>query len=248
VVRAVAGPRRTRFSAFSSCGNAHSVVLRVRVFCRMAPPRNLHRPGFSLIETLLVVFIIVIISVSAFAALSGTGTGLKLTSAGNRLASIALLARQNSLTKNAMTAMVMIAGSGTEGDYRAFALFEIAPRTDGEPAGAGDWAQLSAWESMPDGITVDACTFAANTVNMAPPFPALTFRGAAVSAYQYVVFLPNGSLLRSDPSCVRLAPGLRSPGTRAVTYTIGRTSDGTPANYYQVCLLPASGRVKIQRP
>lgn len=214
----------------------------------MALSHQLRRTAFSLIETVLVVAIIATISVVAFAALSGTGTGLKLTSAGNRISNLALLARQNSLAKNTMTALVMIADSSTEGDFRAFALFEIAARTDGEPAGSGDWTQLGAWETTPDGIVVDDCSFAASTVTMAPPFPSLRYRDSVVSAYQYVVFLPNGSLLRSDPSCVRLAPGVRSPGTKAVTYTAGRTVSGAPANFYQVCLLPATGRMKVHRP
>jgi prepilin-type N-terminal cleavage/methylation domain-containing protein len=207
-----------------------------------------HPPGFTLVELLVVVAIIGIVTTAIFAALSGVGIGSKLTSAGNNVSSLALLARQNSLAKNAMTALVMVGNAGTAGDYRAFGLFEIAPRTDGEPAGAGDWSQLGQWETMPDGVVADECSFAPGTVAMVPPFPQFTYAGAAVTNYQYVIFLPNGSLLRREASCVRLAIGFRTAGTQAVTYTAAKGDDGTAANFYQVCILAATGRVKIERP
>ena len=70
--------------------------------------------AFSLIEMLVVVAIIGIITMAAYAALSGGGQGTKLTRAGNNVSNLALMARQNSLAKNAMTALIMIGSSGTE--------------------------------------------------------------------------------------------------------------------------------------
>jgi hypothetical protein len=101
---------------------------------------------------------------------------------------------------------------------------------------------------MPDGVVADDCTFTQGAVTMAPPLPALTYRGAGVSSYQYIVFRPDGSLLRGDPSSVRLVSGIRNPGGAGVTYTAARGSDGKAANYYRVHLLPANGRVKVERP
>ena len=212
-------------------------------------PRRRGQPGFTLIELVAVISIIAIIGTAAFAAFAGAGRGSRLTTAGNSVSQLALLARQNSLAKNAMTALVVIGNSGTEGDYRAFGLFEIVPRTDGEPAGPGDWSPLGTWETMPDGVVADDCTFAASTVTMSPEFPSMTYRGAVVTDYRYIVVLPNGSLLqRSGASCVRLVTGYRSPGTQAVTYTAAKGTDGKAANFYQVCLLAATGRVRINRP
>jgi prepilin-type N-terminal cleavage/methylation domain-containing protein len=210
----------------------------------LRPKRN----GFTLIELLVVISIIAIVATAAFAAFAGAGRGTRLTVAGNTVSNLALLARQNSLAKNAMTALVMIGNAGTEGDYRTFALFEIVPRTDGEPAGAGDWRPMGTWETVPDGVVVEDCTFTQSTVGMTPPFPPLTFRGATIGDYLYVVFLPNGSLLRSGSSCVKLVAGYRPPGTQTVVYTAAKGTDGKAANYYQICLLAATGRAKIIRP
>jgi hypothetical protein len=174
--------------------------------------------------------------------------GFKLSGAGNRVSNLALLARQNSLAKNAMTALVMIADSGTEGDYRAFRLYEIVPRTDGQPLSASDWSPLGTWETTPDGVVVDICSFTSSTVPMTPPLPQITYRNSVIGSYQYVVFLPTGALLGGTPAAVRLAQGYRAPGSQVVTYTSARGADMKGANYYQISLLGANGRVKIDRP
>ncbi len=212
---------------------------------------HLGRGGVTLLELLVVVSLIAALTLAVFAAFSGIGAGSRLNSAGNSVANLALLARQNSLAKNAMTALIMIGNAGTEGDYRAFGLFEIVPREDGEPAGSADWSQLGKWETMPEGVTADDCSFAESgdtAAPMSPPLPTLLYHGATVAMYQYVVFRPNGSLLRSEPACVRLVNGFRPPGTQAVTYTAGRGTAGGAANYYRVWLVAATGRIKIDRP
>ena len=147
-----------------------------------------------------------------------------------------------------MTALVMIGNAGTDGDFRAFALFEVTPRTDGLPAGSGDWAQVGAWQTLPDGMVIDDSTFTPGATTVAPALPAFSYRGAAVSDFQYTIFSSNGSLLSSVPACVRVVAGFRPKGAANVTYTSARGSDGKAANYYRVCILPATGRVKIERP
>jgi prepilin-type N-terminal cleavage/methylation domain-containing protein len=206
------------------------------------------RSGFSLVEMLVVISIMATVTVAAFAGLFGVGGSFKLSGAGNRVSNLALLARQNSLSKNAMTALVMIGTSGTEGDYRAFRLFEIVPRTDGQPLTSADWSPLGSWETTPDGVVVDTCTFAPNSVAVTPPMPQILYRDSVVTSYQYVVFLPTGALLGGTSSSVRLVQGFRAPGSQVTTYTSARGGDGKGANYYNVCLLGASGRVKIDRP
>jgi len=207
------------------------------------------RRAFTLFEMVVVIAIIVIMTSLVFGMISSNSSNSsKLISAGNTVSNLALLGRQNSLAKNAMTALVMIGGAGTDGDYRAFGLFEVTPRSDGAPAGPGDWSQIAAWETVPEGVVADDCTFTAGATTVAPAFPAFTYRGAAVTNFQYVVFLPNGALLGSTPGCVRMVGGYRVKGAATVTYTSARGSDGKAANYYRVCILPATGRVKIERP
>ncbi|MBW8863453.1 MAG: prepilin-type N-terminal cleavage/methylation domain-containing protein [Verrucomicrobia bacterium] len=212
------------------------------------------RSGFSLVEMLVVISIMATVTVAAFAGLFGVGGGFKLSGAGNRVSNLALLARQNSLAKNAMTALVMIANSDTEGDYRAFRLYEIVPRTDGQPLSSGDWSPIGSWEMTPDGVVVDTCSFPPNSAAVTPPMPQIIYhdtvlnRDSVVTNYQYVVFLPTGALLGGTSSSVRLVQGFRTPGSQVTTYTSARGGDGKGADYYNVYVLGASGRVKIDRP
>lgn len=205
------------------------------------------RAGFSLIEMMVVISIIATVSVAAFSGLFGIGGGFKLSGSGNRVSNLALLARQNSLAKNAMTALVMIADSGTEGDFRAFRLYEIVPRTDGQPLSSADWSPLGTWETTPDGVVVDSCTFTLSSTAATPALPQITYRDSVVANYQYVIFLPNGGLQGATSPSVRLVQGYRSPGAQVTTYTAAHQA-GAALNYYQVSLLTASGRVKIDRP
>jgi len=147
-----------------------------------------------------------------------------------------------------MTALVMISDSGTEGDYRAFRLYEILPRTDGQPLSSADWSPLGTWETTPDGVVVDSCTFTQSSVAATPALPPVIYRDSAVANYQYVVFLPTGALQGGTSSVVRLVQGYRTPGSQVTTYTSARGGDGKGANYYNVFLLGANGRVKIDRP
>lgn len=192
---------------------------------------------------LVVISIIATVVIAAFSGLFGVGGGFKLSGSGNRVSNLASLARQNSMAKNAMTALIMIGDSGTEGDYRAFCLFEIVPRTDGQPLTSADWAPLGPWETTPDGVVVDTCSFTASTVPTTPPLPPMTYRNSGVDNYYYVVFLPTGGLLGGMSSSARLVQGYRAPGAHSTIYTATSGAD-----YYQIYLLGASGRVKINRP
>ncbi len=215
----------------------------------MIPPRSGKAHAFTLIEMLVVMVIIVLMSSLVFGLVSANSSNSsKLVGSGNTISNLAMVGRQNSLARNAMTALVMIGNAGTDGDYRAFGLFEVTPRTDGLPAGSGDWAQIGAWETLPDGMVVDDSTMTPAGTTVAPAFPAFTYRGSAVSDFQYTIFTSNGSLLSSDPACVRIVGGFRPKGAASVTYTSARGTDGKAANYYRVCILPATGRVKIERP
>jgi prepilin-type N-terminal cleavage/methylation domain-containing protein len=205
--------------------------------------------AFTLVELPVVMAIIVIMSSLVFGLVSSKSSNAsKMVSAGNTLSNLAMVGRQNSLAKNAMTALVMIGNAGTDGDYRAFGLFEVTPRTDGLPASPNDWTQIGAWETFPDGVVIDDSTLTPAATTVAPAFPAFTYRGAAVSDYQYTIFSSNGALLSSETACMRIVSGFRAKGAAVVTYTSTRGSDGKAANYYRVCILPATGRVKIERP
>ncbi len=205
------------------------------------------RTGFTLIELLAVMAIVVTMVAIAVPAFTGIAKGSSLKAGGGSVSNLALLARQNSLSRNAMTALVMIGAAGTDADFRAFSLYEITPHPDGSPVVATDWKQIAAWDILRDGVAVDACTFNASSVPMTPPFPPLYYHNASISAYQYVVFLPTGALASTAPAHVRLAPGFIPSGSQAISYTT-KLNGGQPANYYDISIVAANGRVKVDRP
>ena len=127
--------------------------------------------GFSLIELLTVIGVIVILMAFIVPAVSNFGRATGLTSAGNMVTHLTALARQTAISKSTLTALVMLADQGTSddqgtsADYRAFTVLEYT-------AGAG-WSQISKWEILPEGIVVDRsnlqdCTFLQNSPRVFP--------------------------------------------------------------------------------
>ncbi|CAN5340983.1 hypothetical protein BH09VER1_BH09VER1_27470 [soil metagenome] len=198
--------------------------------------------AFSLIELLTVVAIISLMTTLLVPAFNNLGKAQLLNSEGNRVVNLINLAGQNSASKNAMTALVALPGDSTRpGAYNTFGLFEYVPDASG-------WRQVSKWETLKDGIVVDqALSFTDYpTKKPEPDFPSITYRGATVAAYKYIVFLPNRSLLQNISAQVRLAEGFYAASASTPTYT--RPGPGGPVNYYLVTVLGTTGRPKIDRP
>src|SRR5688572_20486513 len=81
----------------------------------LRPLRDLERKrgAFTLVELIVVIALIVLLVALVAPAFTGSGRATALKAGGNNVANLALLARQNSLTKNAMTALVVISNSKT---------------------------------------------------------------------------------------------------------------------------------------
>jgi prepilin-type N-terminal cleavage/methylation domain-containing protein len=218
-------------------------------------PRTPRHPAaaFTLIEMLAVVAILGAVLALAIPAFQHLGQANALSSAGNRTANFIGAARQNSTSRNVLTSLIILTGTGTEADYRTIGLFERGV--------AGTWSQIGSWESLPTGITFDAgdrinCSYLENS----PIQPALTdpnggpairFFGRDIEPSQmaYRVFLPTGSLSNPDqPAQLRLVEGIIEGAgeNRSVRYT-RRKNRGT-ANYYDVAIIGATGSPKIIRP
>lgn len=200
------------------------------------------RSGFSLLELLTVIAMMAVLTTLIAPAFNSLGKSNLLDAEGNRFVNLVNYAGQNSISKNAMTALIVIAPE-TPGAYKASALFEYTPE-------ALDWKQLSPWETVKDGVVLDPATFSTfsdSGTQPQPAFPVLRYRGAAVNSYKYLIFLPNRSLLQNTSAQLKLAEGNFPPGASLPTYT-HRASDGTPANYYGVTVLGPTGRPKIDRP
>src|SRR4051812_17944456 len=89
--------------------------------------------GFSLLELLTVVAIMAVITGLAVPLIGGLAGARKLEGAISQGANIFTEARQNSISKGVLTAVVILTDTAKEADaaYRTMALLELADRADG---------------------------------------------------------------------------------------------------------------------
>lgn len=173
----------------------------------------------------------------------------RLTTGGHKVAGLVSSARQTAMSKNTMTALVLLAHQNSDEDGRAFTILEYDP-------GEG-WVQSQPWEVLPDGVVVDLsnsadCTFMANSPSLFPfvsngqPNPPVQHRGSPVQppdGYAARLFLPGGGLANAEvPARIRLVEGSVAQGT--VVYAGG----GTVSNYCDITIIGDTGQIKIDRP
>ncbi len=211
------------------------------------------RAAFSLVELLTVIALLGIIMGFVVPALSGMGRGTALVTAGNTVNNMAALARQHAMSRNTLTALLVLANQGTDTDYRAIAVMEFKHTTG--------WSQVGEWQILPMGITVDAGdTLESSFLLRSPnPFPFLsatnqanppiTFQSAPIrnpDGYAARIFTPGGGLQNpAVPAQIRLVEGRVEGG--AVHYS-NRNDAGKPANYFDIAIVGATGATKISRP
>lgn len=198
--------------------------------------------AFSLIELLVVIAIIGLMMVLIVPAFNNFGKAQLLNAEGNKIASLINLAGQNSAAKNAMTALVAIPGDSSRPG--SFGLFEYLPESVA-------WKQISKWESLKTGIAAEFtnATYGFTEypgVKPNPDFSAISFRGANIPEFKYLVFLPSRSLFQNNSAEFQLVEGFHASGTN-ITYT-RKGSASSPANYYRLTVLGTTGRAKIDRP
>jgi prepilin-type N-terminal cleavage/methylation domain-containing protein len=220
------------------------------------PPRPslrvLRRHAYSLIELLAVMAIL-----SALAGLTvGSLSPVKanaLTAGGNQIADLLTLARQNSLSRHAFTA-VIIKSTG-DARYSAFCLFELTRNDDGA---FSTWKLAAPWRLLPEGIRFDPTaplTGPANFVDMSPPPsipsalpPSVQFRGSTLNLstdVAYQVFAPDGTLTKGAPVRLRLVEGAEDGGSGIIP--TGQKNGNQPANYYDIVVLRETGHAKVER-
>ena len=204
--------------------------------------------GFSLLELLVVLTIMGILSavtVSSISSLRSTA----LSMAGNQVVDVFAMARQNSISKNDYTAVVILT-SGTNAGT-AYCLLELPSQQDGSQGTA--WTQLTQWRYLPKGVVFE--NGQANDTFMATPpwtsLPAATssllsgcsFQGSPINlttAATVQCYQPDGTLLGGQSSLtLRLIEGADVSGT--ISNTGG-------SNYYDLYFLGNTGTTKIGRP
>ncbi len=179
-------------------------------------------------------------------AISGVSKGRNLDNAGNFVMNLAQQARQNSLTKNSLTALVLASAAPDTGfSLRIFCLMELAP-------GATGWTRISPWQILPEGVVVDSDHSAAffQTPDITPAVPDIPFRGATVTAAVYQIFTPDGSLYVGSNGKPAASPALKLvQGVIAPDGSVQYTASGgtNPNNYYEISLNALTGISRVTR-
>ena len=212
--------------------------------------------GFTLVEILAVMAILIMFMALVVPAVSGIFSGRSLDDAGNRLADIANLARESSLARNALTALIVVTDPAIENRYRAVTLMQISPTDDGSAPSSSNWTQISNWETLRPGVAIDPNALSCNDSSdppsspgtPTPPFPALTYAGTRLGAYKYIVFLPGGGLLSGSSARLRVTEGIFPAKSASFLYTHPARNGTGAANYYDIILLAATGKSRIDRP
>jgi len=210
-----------------------------------------YRMAFTLVEMLAVLALASILMVAVTPALLGVVRGPALKRGGDMVRRLTEQARQTAMTKNTMTALVLLANAGTTDDYRAFTVLEYGLDTG--------WATTGAWERLPDGVLVDFTTVESSFLNNSPqPFPSLNVGQTnppvhyahqtipSPAGYAARIFLPTGGLKNAESSAqLRLVEGTREGS--GMTYR--RTgAGGVPTNYYDIAIVGVTGVAKVSRP
>lgn len=176
--------------------------------------------AFTLLEILAtcgVLSVLLAISVPAFNHL---GRAQTLTQAGNRVATLAKLARENAISQQHATALVVLQNPAAVG------LFDL--QRDPATGTATNWQPLGKWEILPSGTSI-VSEFAKAKI----AFPdTVQFRGSEIpsSDFAYVIFMPNGST-----------------GSTASLTLKSLNAPDQGANTYDISIVTSTGHVKVTR-
>lgn len=163
----------------------------------------------------------------------------KLTKAGNSLFDALTLARQNAMSRNTLTAVVLVneLPSDTSISGRALALLDM--NADGV------WNQIGGWIILPEGTRAFEGG-PSSTSNSLPQFsdatpPPLRFRGSDIGAYTAIAFKPDGTMFPNSPS-------IRTAYVQFANDTITEAPmESGIKNFYGIAINPGTGSLHIVR-
>ena len=200
--------------------------------------------GFTFTELLVVMATMAILAALTLPSFVGTSTSQQLVASGNKTVDIINAARQNAVSSDAMTALILPTNTGNPSlDYHSFVIMQLA-------SGTTAWTQVSKWESLAPGVTVDCnnSTFLNEkpTLNVAPASVNYLGQSIDLTKATYMVFLPDGNLVGppANPPTLQLVSGTSAGG--ATTYR--GTTGSTPKNYYLITVNLYTGLPKVDRP
>lgn len=205
--------------------------------------------AFSLIELLVVMAIIVLMMSLVSRGLKGTSSA-SLSGEGERVSALISLARQSAMTKNALTALIIVTDPQSDGSFRAISLWEALPRPDGTTPVPGDWKQLTKWDRIRTGVVFTPPALDPPSKATNPAFPQFKYGGVTLdqaSGFACKIFLPSGGLLGGQHGAIKLAEGFVTAKAPSPSYT-NKNNAGEPANTYTITIIAATGHSVIERP
>jgi len=193
---------------------------------RMSPKRQTfaaRRAGFSIIELMTVIALLSVMLAMATPALLSSQKASVLTKAGNIAADLAMLCRQTALSKNVITALILVPKGDALTKQQATVL-EYDLRNQAWKQNGG-WVRFSESVVAQDNATDDGHA----TLQAIAPVPA------NFTNYTAFIFYPDGRMA-GDPAT-----------NRKITITSGDA--GTPAkNYYALVFNADTSAFRILRP
>ncbi len=188
------------------------------------------RSGFSLIELLIVTAMLALMMSLGVPALLNSRQSSALTQAGGMMADLASLARQNAVSRNAPTALLIVKQSAPDSlNNRAMTLVEMDQNRN--------WRQVAGWTILPEStLATNATTGGLPTPPWSAGSPALKLRGTSINpATQCDAYLfhPNGRLIVSGNTQAKLKV---------------RMANGPADNSYELIFNAATGSYKVERP
>lgn len=198
------------------------------------------RSGFSLIELLIVIAIISIMTTLGAKVLTG---GSALQTSGVAMSDFALMARNEAISRNSLTALVF-KNSGSQA-FRSYCIMTLKRPMDGSQPASTNWVQGTSWKTLPDSVRFENSgdsndVFTANP-GIYPPLPTTSFQGETVapSALAVVLFGPDGQVQAAgagDSAELHMIPDLP-----------GRTL-ASSSNWVRIDFNRATGNVRMTQP
>lgn len=183
-----------------------------------------------------------LIALASNTALKHLSSSRALTISGNKIARMLKAARENAVSKQALTALIVLAEHGSEGKFR---IFTIAEREEN-----GTWRQITNWEPLASGVTLEVDPRHCTLLDQSLPLPGYThdelaYRDRPLSAEQFasLVFHPDGGLGSSHSTAqIRLVegPSKATPGD----YTFTRSEPTTL--FYDIAVAGATGVLTVR--
>lgn len=157
-------------------------------------------------------------------------------------------ARQHAVANKTLTAFIALVDHSSDANYRSFTI--AARQHDGR------WRQITNWEQLADGITLDLDRGHCSFLYDSPALPGFTPHQIAFEDHHLTpedfacrIFLPQGGLSnREIPAQIRLVEGtIRGAGSDVVVHYEHLNHDGEPAGVYDITISPATGKLKISQ-